>query len=159
MLILYVFGIPALLASVLSWHSDRIKPAYYLRTTRREEELFAFYGKIYRNGRSVISAYTEVAGLLGNNDKSSGYPYWTLKERLYGGFGAGYTFGNLNKDINLSLDAAYFLDTFSDNFQRYRGSFSYPFDDKLYFTGSLEFYTLKNFYSNNFGVGLRYYLD
>ena len=120
---------------------------------------FAFYGKIYRNGRSAISAYTEVAGLLGNNDKSSGYPYWTLKERLYGGFGAGYTFGNLNKDINLSLDAAYFLDTFSDNFQRYRGSFSYPFDDKLYFTGRLEFYTLKNFYSNNFGVGLRYYLD
>jgi len=118
-----------------------------------------FYGKVYQNGRSSISGFTEIAGLLGNNDKSSGYPYWTLEERLYGGIGAGYSFIIPKKDINITLDAAYFLDTFSDNFQRYRGSLSYPFYDKLYFSGNLEFYTLKNFYSNNFGIGLKYYLD
>jgi hypothetical protein len=120
---------------------------------------FAFYGKIYQNGKSAISGFTEVAGLLGNRDKSNGYPYWTLEERFYGGLGAGYSFSIPKKDIRLNLDAAFFLDTFSDFFQRYRGSFIYPFDDKLFFIGNLEYYTLKNFYSNNFGVGLKYYLD
>ncbi|MCH4822909.1 DUF2194 domain-containing protein [Gramella lutea] len=106
---------------------------------------------------SKFKPYTEISGMLGNTNRPSGYPYWTLDERFYGGFGASYEYRNEESAWLINLDAAYFLDTFSDQFQRYRGSVLWPVTPFLHFKANAEFYSLKNFYSNNFGFGLKYY--
>lgn len=108
--------------------------------------------------KSALIPYAETSGMLGSDDREDGYPYWTIKERLYGGIGLDYTYINPESELTFSVGAASFLDTFSDSFQRYRGEINYPILPYFYLTGNAEFYTLKNFYSNNFQLGLRYYL-
>ncbi|CAM3401517.1 hypothetical protein [Aequorivita lipolytica] len=104
-----------------------------------------------------IAPLTEVSGMLGNRDNSNGYPYWTIKERVYGGIGVNYMYRNLKTSQQLDLDASYFLASFSGDFQRYRAQFQQPLWDYFYVTGIAVFYTLKNFYNNNFLLGLKYY--
>ena len=118
----------------------------------------AFYSNLFRTNKSKLFAFTEGAGMLGNMDKPGGYPYWTLKERLYGGLGMGYDMQTPMDKLKLNIDASHFLDTFSGNFQRYRGGFNYEFSNQFFINANAEFYTLKNFYSNNFNLGLNYYL-
>ncbi len=108
--------------------------------------------------RNIITSYAEGAGMLGNTDYSLGYPYWTIEERVYGGIGLGYRYGLPRKELILEVDAATFLDTFSGTFQRYRGTASLPLFEYFYLNFNAEFYTLENFYSNNFTLGLRYHL-
>jgi hypothetical protein len=110
------------------------------------------------NKRSKFRSYTELSGMLGNTKRPGGYPYWTLDERLYGGLGIAYEYLNQKNFWKVNLDAGYFLDTFSEEFQRYRGSLLWPISKYLHFNTQLEFYTLKNFYSNNFSFGLKYFL-
>lgn len=106
-----------------------------------------------------LKPYSEISGMLGNTKRTSGFPYWTLDERFYGGLGLGYEYKNPKNSWLLSVDAGYFLDTFSDEFQRYRGRFLMPLTPYLHFNVNAEFYTLKNFYSNNFSFGLKYYFE
>lgn len=108
--------------------------------------------------RAVLRPYSELAGMLGNTNRPGGFPYWTLDERFYGGLGASYQYRNEKNLWKIDLDAAYFLDTFSDQFQRYRGSILWPVSEYLHFNTHAEFYSLKNFYSNNFSFGLKYLL-
>jgi len=108
---------------------------------------------------SSFNPYSEASGMLGNTDLEDGYPYWSSKQRFYGGLGIAYNLKNILKEVNLSLDASAFLDTFSESFQRYRGSLSIPIVDYFYLKANAEFFTLKNFYSNNFQLGLKYYLN
>ncbi|SKB34723.1 hypothetical protein SAMN05660776_0592 [Salegentibacter holothuriorum] len=110
------------------------------------------------NDKSKFKPYTEVSGMLGNSNRTGGYPYWTLDERLYGGMGLAYEYLDKNNFWKLNLDAGYFLDTFSDEFQRYRGNMIWPISKYLHFNAQAEFYTLKDFYSNNFTFGLKYFL-
>ncbi|HKL34895.1 MAG TPA: DUF2194 domain-containing protein [Salegentibacter sp.] len=110
------------------------------------------------NKRSKFRPYSEFSGMLGNSSRPSGYPYWTLDERLYGGMGVAYEYENKQNFWKINLDAGYFLDTFSDEFQRYRGNVVWPVSKYLHFNAQAEFYTLKNFYSNNFTFGLKYFL-
>ncbi|WP_194851978.1 DUF2194 domain-containing protein [Nonlabens antarcticus] len=107
---------------------------------------------------STFTPFVETAGMLGNTDQRSGFPYWTIKERFYGGGGISYKYNNLKTKVQADLSAAAFLDTFSDSFQRYGGSLSYPVSDYFTIKAGAEFYTLKNFYSNSFSLGLKYYL-
>ncbi|WP_162984864.1 DUF2194 domain-containing protein [Mesonia aquimarina] len=108
--------------------------------------------------QSTLLPYTEISGMLGSDNREDGYPYWTIKERLYGGIGLDYMYIDPKSELKFSLGAATFLDTFSESFQRFRGEINYPVLPYFYLTGNAEFYTLKNFYSNNFQLGLRYYL-
>lgn len=114
--------------------------------------------KINLSKKAKILPYTEVSGMLGSEDRENGYPYWTLKNRFYGGAGLSFQYENKINHLKFSLDAAIFFDTYSDSFQRYRGQLSYPLWDYWVLQAGAEFYTLKNFYSNNFTFGLRYYL-
>ncbi len=109
--------------------------------------------------RAVIKPYTEFSGMLGNTNSPGGFPYWTLDKRFYGGLGASYQYENKKNFWKINLDAGYFLDTFSDEFQRYRGSVIWPISKYLHFNTQGEFYTLKNFYSNSFTFGLKYFLE
>jgi len=110
------------------------------------------------NKMAKFRPYTELSGMLGNSNRSNGFPYWTLDERFYGGLGLAYEYVNENNFWKINLDAGYFLDTFSDEFQRYRGSVVWPVTKYLHLNTQAEFYTLKNFYSNNFTFGLKYFL-
>jgi hypothetical protein len=105
-----------------------------------------------------FNPYTEIAGMLGNTNRINGYPYWTIKERLYGGVGLGYMHNNPNTKLEYGANFGGFLDTFSDSFLRYGGQVNYPISDYFKVNANAEFYTLKNFYSNNFSFGLTYYL-
>ncbi|HIB38261.1 DUF2194 domain-containing protein [Mesonia sp.] len=108
---------------------------------------------------SSFNPYVEGSGLLGNTDLEQGYPYWSAKERLYGGLGVSYNIKNETKQIDMGIGAAMFLDTFSDSFQRYRGTLSMPVFDYLFVNANAEFFTIENFYSNSFQLGLKYYLN
>ncbi len=117
-------------------------------------------GKNYKIGtNATLAPFTEATGRLGNSNNTNGFPYWTIEERLHGGLGLRYAYKNPSGEVEFGLEAAAFADTFSDFFQRYRGSASFPLFPWCYLTANAEFYTLKNFYSNNFGVGVKYYFD
>jgi len=73
--------------------------------------------------------------------------------------GVSYNIKNETKQIDIGIGAAMFLDTFSDNFQRYRGTLSMPVFDYLFVNANAEFFTIENFYSNSFQLGLKYYLN
>ena len=107
---------------------------------------------------SSFNPYVEGSGLLGNTDLEQGYPFWSAKERLYGGLGVSYNIKNDSRKFNLGIGAAMFLDTFSGSFQRYRGTWSTPIYDYLFINATAEFFTIENFYSNSFQLGLKYYL-
>lgn len=105
-----------------------------------------------------LNPYTEIAGMLGNTNRVNGFPYWTIKERFYGGIGINYLHNNPSTKLEYGVNVGGFLDTFSDQFLRYGGQVNYPISDYFKLNANAEFYTLKNFYSNNFNVGLTYYL-
>jgi len=122
-------------------------------------QLLAQYGyrfKIGRYGRLV--PYAEAAGLLGNTDREDGFPYWTIKQRLYGGGGIAYIYEQPDSPVLITLGAAGFFDTLSGTFLRYGGSANYPITDYIWLRAGTEFFTLDNFYSNSFTLGVRYYL-
>lgn len=142
---------------------------------KRLETSFSFEGNLYSGNvldglllsklaspfklgtKGKFAPYFEIAGMLGNTNQDSGFPFWTIKERLYGGPGVAYSFNNPEKKIMLNLNAAFFKDTFSDSFFRYSGQATYPIFSSFYFKANVEFFTLKNFYSNNFSFGLKYH--
>ena len=107
--------------------------------------------------KNMLIPYIEGAGMLGTADNRLGFPYWTIKERLYGGAGLAYSYGYAPQGLSVRMDAAQFFDTFSDSFQRYRANVSAPLYGSLLINFNAEFYTLENFYSNNFTLGMTYY--
>lgn len=121
-------------------------------------QLLGNFGKNYKIGKNAkLLTYLEGSGMLGNTDYSMGFPYWVIEERYYGGIGLSYSYKNKENEMELGVDASAFLDTYSGNFQRYKGNAKFPIMEYLYLNANAEFYTLKNFFSNNFSLGLKYY--
>ncbi len=115
-------------------------------------------GLLYKlKKRALLSPYIEMAGLLGNTNYASGFPYWTAKEQFYGGAGVKYAYNHPGNKIIINLDAAFFKDTLFGSFFRYTGQVNYPIFKYLHLNTNAEFFTLKNFYSNNFNLGIKYY--
>ncbi|MDQ7918418.1 DUF2194 domain-containing protein [Mesonia sp. MT50] len=106
-----------------------------------------------------FTSYTEISGTLGDKDRESGYPYWSTKERIYGGLGLDYSLKNKATGIELNLDVSAFLDSYSESFQRFIGNLKLPVSSRFYINANAEFYTLENFNSNNFNLSLKYYLE
>lgn len=106
--------------------------------------------------KSKFVPYLEGQYSLGTLDQSVGYPYWMIKERLYGGAGLGWEFhaGNLKT----KLDAGYFLDDYSKNFQRYTGNVQYQLFDFTAITLNFEFFSQEKYYSNSVQLGIKYNL-
>jgi hypothetical protein len=112
----------------------------------------------FRTGpMSRFFGFVETAGMLGTKENKDSYPYWTLKERLYGGIGIGYEYKNPNNKMVIRIEPSGFLDTFSNSFQRYRGNITLPFLKYMLFISEAEFYSIKNFYSNSINAGIKYY--
>lgn len=113
--------------------------------------------KYHLNPRNRLLPFVETAASLGNADYSLGYPYWAIEERLYGGGGLAYRYQFPKKEISFEADAAHFFDTFSGSFQRFRTTTNLPVFPYFYMNFNAEFYTIENFYSNNFRLGLKYH--
>jgi hypothetical protein len=123
-----------------------------------DAQLTGIITRLIRAGTySKWKPYAEVYGMLGSEDRRDGFPYWTIDNRLYGGLGLEFAYNKPDTKFQYQLGASAFADTFSDFFQRYRGSIGGEMLPYLYGSISAEFYTLRDFYSNNITFGLRYY--
>ncbi|MBA2745576.1 MAG: DUF2194 domain-containing protein, partial [Flavisolibacter sp.] len=91
-------------------------------------------------------------------DLAAGYPYWIIDERLYGGGGIGWKFGLPDSNLITRVEAAYFLDDYSDNFQRYVGEVAYQIFDFTLITASFEIYAQSKFFSNVVQFGVKHNL-
>jgi hypothetical protein len=106
--------------------------------------------------KSKFIPFLEGQYSIGSLDQSVGYPYWMIKERLYGGGGLGWAFGLEN--FKSKVEAAYFLDDYSKNFQRYTGSLQYQLFDYTALTLNFEFFSQDKYYSNSVQLGVKYNL-
>jgi hypothetical protein len=105
---------------------------------------------------SKFVPFLETAYQLGSADLSDGYPYWMLKERLFGGGGINYSYGLEASDFKATIEATYFFDDYADVFQRLSGNLSYRIKNYFSITGSFELFNQDKFYSNTLNVGLKY---
>lgn len=106
--------------------------------------------------KSKFIPFIETSYQLGSADLSDGYPYWMLTERFYGGGGIGYNYGLEANDFKARIEAAYFYDDYSDEFQRLSGTLSYRIMNYFSIMGSFELFNQDKFYSNTLNVGLKY---
>ena len=89
---------------------------------------------------------------------SSGYPYWLIDSRLYGGGGLGWKYGLDEDNFNARVEGGYFLDDYTGEFQRYTGKTSFRIMDFTSVTASFEIYVQSKFYSNNIQLGVKHHL-
>ncbi len=106
--------------------------------------------------KSKFIPYLEGQYSNGNLDQTLGYPYWMIKERVYGGGGLGWAFGAGN--LKTKLEAGYFFDDYSKNFQRYTGNVQYQLFDFTALTLNFELFSQDKFYSNSVQFGIKYNL-
>ena len=106
--------------------------------------------------KSKFVPFLEGQGSFGSLDQSGGIPYWMIKNRLYGGGGLGWAYGL--GDFKTKLEAAYFLDDYSKNFQRYTGNVQYQLFDYTALTLNFEFFAQDKYYSNSVQLGVKYNL-
>ena len=89
-----------------------------------------------------------------SRDQSTGYPYWIIKHRFYGGIGLGWELGITN--FHSKLEASYFLDDYSKNFKRYTGNVSYQLFDYTALTANFEYFSQSKYYSNSMQFGIKH---
>lgn len=106
--------------------------------------------------KSRLVPFLETQYSLGSNDLSSGFPYWMIKNRFYGGGGLGWKLKLTNFESR--IEGSFFLDDYSDNFQRYTGTVSYQLFDYTALTAGAELFSQKKYYSNSVHIGIKYNL-
>ncbi|MEN9336027.1 MAG: hypothetical protein RLZZ500_1014 [Bacteroidota bacterium] len=103
---------------------------------------------------SKFIPFVEGQFMLGSRDLQLGYPYWMLKERLFGGGGLGWELTTEN--LKARLEGGYFFDDFAKNFKRFTGSMSYQLLDFTALTVQVEFFNQQKYYSNAVSFGLKH---
>lgn len=111
---------------------------------------------IVKQKKFSFSPYIEGSFSRGTVDKRDGYPYWMALERLYGGGGAVVNIGNETTNFRMTLDASMFAESQQPNFERYTGNISFRIKNFTTIKGAFEVYTIENFFSNIFQLGIVY---
>lgn len=111
---------------------------------------------LYNENNFTVSPLAEVSYGIASEDRRSGYPYWIANNRLYGGGGFSFKLGSAKSKLNMNLDAAIFIENDDTNFERYIYNASYRIKDFTIIKAGFEIYTIDNFYSNVFQLGLAY---
>ena len=88
----------------------------------------------------------------------TGYPFWMLDDRFYYGSGLAFKIGKEQDDFNMRVEASYFLDDFSDNFQRFSGIFNYLLFDYTEISANVELFVQSEYYSNAVQLGIKHSL-
>ncbi|EAR02550.1 DUF2194 domain-containing protein [Maribacter sp. HTCC2170] len=111
---------------------------------------------IINNDGFDMSPLIEGAYTLGTVDRRDGFPYWMADKRLYGGGGLVMTLGKENGGFHFVADASIFAENNNTTFERYTGNLAFRIMDFTTIKAAYEFYTIDNFYSNVFQLGLTY---
>ncbi len=90
----------------------------------------------------------------GSRDLTIGYPYWIIRNRLYGGGGLGWMY--TTPTFSTRIEAGYFLDDFSGHFERVNAELSYQLFDFTALTFNLEVFEQSKFYSNSIQFGIKH---
>ncbi len=93
---------------------------------------------------------------LASRNQAVGFPYWMIKNRLYGGGGVGWELGLSN--FHSLLEAGYFFDDYSKHFERLTGGISYQLFDYTALTLNVEVFEQSKYYSNSVQLGIKYNL-
>ena len=91
-------------------------------------------------------------------EPSLGYPYWMIDDRLYGGGGIGWKFGQETDNIQTRLEAGFFFDDYTNQFQRLTGEVAWQIFDYTQLTAGFEAYLQDQYYSNSVRFGIKYNL-
>lgn len=114
---------------------------------------------MYDNGdlkKHKFVPFLETQAAYGSRDLSVGYPFWIIKERLYGGGGLGYEL--MTPSFTSRVELGYFLDTFAGSFGRLSGQLSYQIFDYTALTLTGEVFQQSEFYSNALLLGVKHNL-
>lgn len=103
-----------------------------------------------------VSPLLEVSYGLGTTDRRDGYPYWMADKRAYGGGGLALGIGSEKSAFQMIADASIFGEIGQPSFERYTGNLSYRIKDFTIINAGFEVYTIENFYSNVFQLGMVY---
>lgn len=104
--------------------------------------------------KSKLLPFLESQVSHGSRDMSLGYPYWMIKNRLYGGGGLGWEYKTEN--FQSRVEAGYFFDDFADHFGRFTSSLSYQLFNYTALTFGFEIFEQSKFYSNNVQFGIKH---
>ena len=103
-----------------------------------------------------LSPLIEGAYSAGTIDRRNGFPYWMADKRLYGGGGISLALGQEKSGFYMVADASIFSENNNTTFERYTGSLAFRIKDFTTIKAGYEFYTIENFYSNVFQLGMTY---
>ncbi len=112
--------------------------------------------QVYKNSWLTLSPLIELSYARGTTDRRDGFPYWIAADRIYGGGGVAFGIGSEKSTFNFMADASLFAESSQPNFQRYTGNVSYRLKDFARILAGFEVYTIENFNSNVFQLGLIY---
>ncbi len=112
--------------------------------------------QVYKNNWCSLSPMIELSYARGTTDRRDGFPYWMAADRVYGGGGIAFMLGSEQSAFHLMADASLFAESNQPNFQRYTGNLSYKIKDFARVLAGFEVYTIENFNSNVFQLGLVY---
>jgi Ni,Fe-hydrogenase III component G len=104
----------------------------------------------------TLSPLVEASYALGTADRRSGFPYWMAEKRSIAGAGLALNIGHEKSKFSFVGDASMFVESNQPNYERYTGNLSARFFEFTTLRAGFEFYTLENFYSNVFNLGLIY---
>ena len=93
-----------------------------------------------------------------SSDLRVGYPFWVIDERFYYGCGTAFKLGKEKDDFNFRIEGSYFIDDFSDSFQRYNGILNYLLFDYTEVSLNVELFVQSLYYSNAVQIGVKHSL-
>jgi hypothetical protein len=111
-----------------------------------------------------ISPFIEASRSQGSFDSQYepvlrvGYPFWVIDDRFYYGGGTAIKIGKEKDEFTMRLEGSYFLDDFSDSFQRYNGIINYLLFDYTQLTVNFELFVQSLYYSNAVQLGVKHSL-
>ena len=117
------------------------------------------FANFNRENKSRFSPFAELFVSAANVNQESGSPYWVIDNRIYGGGGLAWTYGQDERKFRGRLEGGYFFDSYTDGFMRITGDVSFPIKDFTYFTARFEIFNESLYYSNGVQFGIKHFLD
>ena len=137
--------------NVLSLESN-----YYTDNEFETTGLLRFQYALVNNKKFKISPLLETSYGYGTSNRRDGFPYWIADDRLVGGGGVLFTIGSPLTNFQFTTDISLFAERGQPNFERYTGQLSYKIKKFTQLNAAFEVYTIEDFFSNVFQLGLGY---
>lgn len=129
---------------------------YYSDNEKNLTSTLSLSYPVFSYGSHQIRPALEGTYSVGSADLRQGFPYWMVKERLFGGGGLQY---QLNTDMDKTfafVDAMVFSDSYATYFTRFRGQVNFQLQKYFIVNFNGELYLNDQYYSNSFNIGLLY---